>query len=467
MDELEEFEFRARAEAEAEAEAKRQPQKQSEPSDGSMWSSAAGWVGRQLSRVPAAIRGGVQALQTGDPRSNARNPIAMASRGFMDPDAVQTSGEMMARAGVSTEPKMQVWTPPPDAAIMARNMNLPPPLADTTYTTPAEEMGTAFDVLAPTGLEFVPPPLLRAMGASGRGMQRAGTEAIQSSLKPSRQLQNIPVPYNSENFLTPRPGAPEGGLASVMGKGRTMENIEALHDRLGTAQDALLQQMPEVDLLDAIANASRDIEEAISRGGNQALGLSARDAAGLRAEINHWSDAAERVSPSGTTNGVNARQFRGSLGHEARYNGSEATNARRVVAATIRERLNEQIGRLSPEFREIDRQFAETIPLRNALADALGREGNRYPIGLRTSMVIASGGASIPAELAKIATIEGTSRFAPQVALAKTGRAIANTAEAARPAQFVPIPLLQAAKFMRERDQERKQELPPFLQRPQ
>lgn len=411
------------------------------------------WVGRQASRLPGAIRGAVQAYQQNDAPAAAD----MALQGLKDPESVQSSGEMMARAGVSTEPKMQVKTPPPDAETQSAALgNLPPEVKramlgfgqkpDTSYTTPAEEAGAAFDMVAPSGLEFLPPAVTRMFGAAGKGMQKAGTESIQSSLKPSAKLLRSPVPYESQNFLKPRPGFPDG-LGSAMGKGKTLENLETYHQKLGDAQDAILNGIPQVDILQAVAQASQDVQDAISKGGNSALGLSARDAGALQSEIQHWADAAERVSPNGVTNGKNARQFRGSLGTEAKYNGSpESTNARRVVAATIRERLNEQFTQLSPEFRKLDREFAETIPLRNATADALGKEGNRYPIGLRTGMILATGGASIPMEMAKTALVEGSSRFAPQMATAKAGRAIAGAAEAAQPFEATPIPALMAAR---------------------
>jgi hypothetical protein len=470
-EELELLELEAEA-AQAEAPAPK-------PEDGVL-SRGVKWIGRQASRLPAAIRGGVQAIQGGDPRTAAtsRNPIVMAGRGFMDPESVQSPAQMMANAGVSTEPKMQVRAPTVDDQIMAHAKGLPPPIADTTYTTPAEEIGTAVDLMTPTGLELLPFPIRRAMAATGRRMERGGTSSIQSALKPSRQLRNAPSPYRSENFLTERPGAPEGGLASIRGKERTLENITEFHDRIGAAQDALLDNVLQVDLTEAIANAARDVNEAISRGGDQALGLSVRDAEPIRREIENWMQAASEVSPNGVTNGHNARQFRGSLAHEARYNGPETTNARRVVAATIRERLNETLGQLSPEFRALDRQFAETIPLRNAVADALGRTGNNYPIGLRTSMILATGGASIPMDLGKALLVEGTSNFPLAVATAKAGRSLSGRAAAVAPFETLPIPALQAARAtampenvvpfrMRNvAEGEDEQNLPPWARRP-
>lgn len=451
MTEAEELELLELEAEEAEAQATPAPTPQ-EPNK-SLLRRGAEWVGRQASRLPAAIRGGVQAYQSND----APGAAGMAVQGFMDPESVQSSGQMMANAGVSTEPKMQIKQPPPDAATQFAALgNLPPEVKEamlgfkaepeTTYTTQAQEYGNLFDAVAPSGLEFLPPGIRGMFGSAGKGMQKAGTASIQSSLKPASKLMKSPVPYESENFLKPRPGFPDG-LGSAMGKGKTLENLEAYHQKLGDQQDAILNQIPQVDILQAVAQAAQDVQDAISKGGNSALGLSARDAAALQSEIQHWADAAERVSPSGVTNGKNARQFRGSLGTEAKYNGSpESTNARRVVAATIRERLNEQFTQLSPEFRKLDREFAETIPLRNATAEALGKEGNRYPIGLRTGMILATGGTSIPLEMAKTALVEGSSRFAPQMATAKAGRAIAGAAEAARPLDFAGIPPLLAAR---------------------
>lgn len=449
MDENEEFEFRARAEAEA-AEPEPAPTPET-PKPGILHNVAEigkdvlGWVGKQMTRVPASIRGMAQAYQQGDPNQAAN----MAWQGLTNPESVQTSPEMMARFGADTAlTKQEIKSPPPDAKTQWANLgNLPDPLKEkllgfkmepeTTYTSTAQELGNAFDVLAPTGLEFLPPMFRGFAGRAGARAERAGTEAIQSSLKPSTALRNAPVPYESANFLTERPGAPNGGLGSALGKRHTLGNIQDFHERIGNAQDALLNRIPQVDLVQAIADAGQDVEHAIRNGGNHMLGISVRDADALRHELDQWIPAAQEVSPNGVTNGQNARNFRGSLAEEARYDHPDNTAPRRVVAATIRERLNEQLGQLSPEFRALDRQFAETIPLRNAVADALGREGNKYPIGLRTSMVIASHGASIPAELAKMALIEGTSRFGPQIALAKAGRMVQRGAEAS---QNLPIP---------------------------
>jgi hypothetical protein len=419
------------------------------------------FVSRQLNRVPAAIRGAVGAYQNKD----APGALDAAVSGFLEPDSAPTSPQIAAGFGASTEQNLPQYAAQSPYGGMALG-HLPPQLQQdqfkpTGYTSQADLIGGAMDLALPTGLEILPPLKAAAMARVGGGIQRSGTQAIQSSLKPSAALRRAPVPYDSEHFLTPRPGFPDG-LGSAMGKERTLENIETFHNTLGDAQDAILEQIPQVDILQSVADAANDVERAIAQGGNARLGLSARDANALRAEIQHWADAAERISPTGATTGANARQFRGSLGTEARYNGSaEATNARRVVAATIRERLNEQFTRLSPQFRDLDAQFAETIPLRNAVAEALGKEANRYPIGLRTGMVLATGGASIPAEMAKVALIEGTSRFAPQMAAAKTGRAIAGAANAGQNAMYASIPALMAARAagMPEEDEN----VPPYL----
>ena len=413
-------------------------------------------VGKLLTRVPGAIRGGIQGYQTND----AAGAADLAWQGFKDPESVQPASKMMERFGADTTQTAHIRTPPPGAEIEAKNMGLPAPKADTTYSSQAQDLGELFDNLAPTGAEILPPFIGRALGRFGGAAEHAGTEAIQSSLKPSRALRNSPVPYQSANFLTERPGAPDGGLGSALGKRRTLGNIQDFHERIGNAQDAILDGIPHVDLVQAIADASTDVEHAIAHGGNHMLGISVRDADALRHEVNQWLTAAQEVSPNGVTNGQNARNFRGSLAEEARYDHPDNTAPRRDVAATIRERLNEQLGQLSPEFRQLDRQFAETIPLRNAVADALGREGNKYPIGLRTSMVLASHGASIPAELAKMALIESTSRFGPQVAMAKAGRAAQQIGESAR-----NFPAYMAGAGTRDATQQ--QNLPPYLQRGQ
>lgn len=433
---------------------------QEKPAEQPFWQKALAKVGDLLGRVPAAIRGGVQAYQQND----APNAASMAFSGLKDPASVQSSPEMMAGFGADTTMKPSIKTPAPDAAITAKNMSLVPGSPewakavnpDTVYSSQAQDLGTAFDNLAPTGLEFLPPALGSMMKSIGGTAERMGVGAIPSALKPSKALREAPIPFKAENFFSDRAGAPEGGLASAMGKGKTLQNIQDFHEKIGNQQDQLLDKVPQVDLVQAISDASKDVEDAIAHGGNSKLGISVKDAPQLRNEISQWLPAAEEISPSGVTNGQNARNFRGSLANEARYDHPDNTAPARVVAATIRDRLNEQLGQLSPEFRDLDKQFSQTIPLRNAVADALGREGNKYPIGLRTSMVIASHGASIPAEIAKMALLEGSSRFGPQVALAKAGRSIGNTA--------APIANLPPWLSVAGRDAAQTQSLPPSLQ---
>lgn len=123
------------------------------------------WAGRQAARIPAAIRGGVQAYQ----EHNAPDAAAMAWRGLADPGSVQSSAQMMANFGADAEPsKPQIKTPAPGAQFNFKTKDFTPATSETSYTSPAQEMGTAFDVMAPTGLEMAL-PVLKVAGLLSRG----------------------------------------------------------------------------------------------------------------------------------------------------------------------------------------------------------------------------------------------------------------------------------------------------------
>ena len=100
-----------------------------------------GTVAYNLDRVPAAIRGGVQAYQTRDPYSAAD----MAWQGLKAPESVQTSPEMMARFGADTTNNIrQVRTPPPGTQFNFQTRDFTPAKSDTAYTNRAQDLGNAF-----------------------------------------------------------------------------------------------------------------------------------------------------------------------------------------------------------------------------------------------------------------------------------------------------------------------------------
>lgn len=413
------------------------------------------FLAKQLGRVPAAMRGYATGLKSSDQYSEAiPEALSQAGKGFMSPESVPSSAEAAAQFGAKTEQR------PTDVAF-STGPDTRPHQPRFVNSSQAEDLGALFDMIAPTGLEFLPPIFAQGMKKSGATARAAGVENIQGALKPSKALRESPSPYKGENLLKEYPGAPEGGLASMRGKGKTLENIEALHETLGDQQDAILKSIPRMDARTAVYNAQNLVDQALASGGDNAAGIGARDAQALQAELNYWRDYLKSISDqNGMVTGQMAKNLRSSLGSAAKYDKSASSNAKEVIAATIREELNQHFSKLSPEFRALDKQFAETIPLRNAMADAIGKEGNRYSIGLRTAMMLANP-ADLASEVGKIAMIEGSSRFAPNVMLAKGGRALENAGEAASELPVYPIP-----SFLRAAQEKRQQQntLPSFLQ---
>jgi len=166
--------------------AQQQPQEAPQPG---MLARGLGWVGQQMDRIPAGIRGYAEAIQTGD----AYNAPNRAWQGIKDPASVQTSEQMMERSGLSTAPRTTLRQPPPDAQtqwealgnvppeVKRRMLGFEPGKMDTGTTSNAKEAARLFDFVAPTGLELIP-------GAKG------AKAALQSErvMKPVAKLANLP-----------------------------------------------------------------------------------------------------------------------------------------------------------------------------------------------------------------------------------------------------------------------------------
>jgi hypothetical protein len=233
MDENEEFEFRARAEAEA-------AQKAAEPK--SLFDRGLSWVGRQLSRVPAAIRGTAQAYQNND----AYNAANLAWQGFKDPESVQSFETTYERAGVPN-------TPTPRQRLNPTTMQWESGIPKTEQTpggpdqgmSPglASGLGYTTDALAPTGLEGL--PLFLSLGTKLTGKTvtgvaqaaaktadaiRGGNEA-ESILEGARQgLKNYGARQAAkvDEVLNPKL-APDAGRYKAIGQALGMTPEELAH----------------------------------------------------------------------------------------------------------------------------------------------------------------------------------------------------------------------------------------------
>ena len=421
MDENEEFEFRARAEAEAD--------KNKSPSIGSRIAQAGlnglGVVNNFLSKwISGPVQGATQAIQDKQPGQILPNML----KGFENPESVQPASKAFARMGVSDveQPASTVLPSGPNASFS--------PVGGGKNPSTAELLGNLFqmganplNLLPAAGEVPVLGKLLSKAGdivsdvtkIPGKAVEDFGKSVTESAIKPNKVLKRGPSPFNIENLFSDRPNV--NGDLSALSKSKTLDNISDYHDQLGQQQDAILQTMPKVNLNGSISQAEQQINQALAKGGSAALGISGRDATALKNEIQEWKNYAGDISNNGWVDGETAKNFRGSLADAAKYDQTASSNAKRVVAATVRENLNDQIGNISPEFRAIDKQFSETIPLRNALADATKREANKYPIGLRDAMVLANP-STLPAKAAELALIKGTSTFPAGVALTKLGK---------------------------------------------
>jgi hypothetical protein len=139
----------------------------------SLFERGISWLGTQLSRVPAAIRGTAQAYQDND----AYNAANMAWQGFKDPESVQSFEKTYERAGVPNTPTPRMRLDPktmklvpgiPDAERVQAGLN---PDGSIKFASPEQGMspglasglGYVTDAAAPTGLEGL--PIFLALGA--------------------------------------------------------------------------------------------------------------------------------------------------------------------------------------------------------------------------------------------------------------------------------------------------------------
>lgn len=412
----EEFEFRARAEEEERASSSRGEAEAATVGPGNM-ARLGQFVGRQMERFPAAIRGGVQAYQKND----ANQAANLALQGFLNPESVQTTPAMMAGFGASTAPKIQVKTPPAGTQFNFKTRDFTPAKPETTYTTQAQEFANLVDLLMPTGAEVIG-PLGKFVKGSGKVLESAALKGIEGAMKVPKNLKKLSFAPTPQGLFKPRFGFPEG-VASKLGNQKTLENLVELHGNLGEMADRVLSNIPKINLNGAIVQAEKEVAKAIKEGGNRAQGISRKDTDALLNELAFWKDDAKKIGSRGWVTGQEMKNYRGSLMDAAKYDRPVKNNAESIIAATIHEKINKQLDNLSPEFRKLDRQFAETIPLRNAIAEATGREANKYPIGLRTGFMLAHP-STMASGLAKAAIVEGTSRMAPLVTAKRLGERV-------------------------------------------
>lgn len=232
------------------------------------------FVGRQLERVPAGIRGYTEAIQTGD-SYNAPNK---ALQGFLEPESVQTSAEMMGRFGADTAMnKPQIKTPPPDAQtqwnalgnmpdeIKAKILGFRPGVKDTSYTSTAQELGNLYDFAAPTGLELIPGAKMALK--AGRGTAKAGAKQLTKAAEKS-----ILEKYSMAKAMK---------MAPTMGSGKEIQAVEEASKAIENAPSFVADKLREHDLLynpgKANFNLQRDLKKYGEQIGATVADMKARD----------------------------------------------------------------------------------------------------------------------------------------------------------------------------------------------
>lgn len=257
---------------------------------------------------------------------------------------------------------------------------------------------------------------------SGQLQDKGGRVIMTAALKPSKQLRDS----RGSNFdianLVKR------DFQSVFGPGKALEKIAAFQDDIESQMSQQIQQIPKVNIGGAISSARAKLEMELKQGANRDITKQIRD--GLK----YWDEqASEMTGRSGAARfvaGPKARDFRASLGRAAQYDrmNNTMTPGGALAAAVIRNELNAQIGRLrgGQQFRALDQEMAQTIPVRTAIEDAMGRQGNNYPMGMRESIAAAAAvAAGNPAAAVSLpAMIALSSRFGAGSGMFNAGRSL-------------------------------------------
>lgn len=254
--------------------AQQQPQEAPQPG---MLARGAAWVGQQMDRIPAGIRGYAEAIQTGD----AYNAPNRAWQGMKDPASVQTSEQMMGRAGLSTEKNVPSYAATNPYGGMAMPYTKENPVMPG-YTSRAEQAGQAFDFLAPTGLELLPALKYGAKGVKGAA-KYGGKKLTQAAEKSILEKYSM---------------AQARKLAPSMGSGKAIQVVDDAQNVIGDASKIMADKLREHDLLynpgKANFNLQRDLKAYGKQIGETVQEMKARDVSvNLQKVLNDY--AGERV----------------------------------------------------------------------------------------------------------------------------------------------------------------------------
>ncbi len=250
---------------------------------------------------------------------------------------------------------------------------------------------------------------------------KLGEGTMRLALDPSKKNLNAGFDLHNLN---------ENNIPAALTKKATLDKLENFHNALENKSSAIVAKIPKVDLQAPISEAEKTFQAAFDEGKL----LDYKD--DIEKALKTWNQRALDLSANKPTavsgldelavDGTKARGFRSSLGSASKYDKSNpsGTTGTQIAAREIRDNLNNQFSELSPEFRAIDKQFAQTIPIRNAIADKLKMEGNKFPLSFRSTLALVSHASPIT-KAAEIGALELPRNFTVGAGLNKIARATA------------------------------------------
>lgn len=409
------------------------PVDQTQPASG----GALAFVGRQLQRVPAAIRGSIEGLQD---MESPLGPTRKAIQGFKDPNSVQTFGKAFERMGVPNQPspamkqnRLGRWEPGiPDAERQQDGRNPDGSIrfkgqGQRQNMGAADALGTLADVAAPTGLEILPAAKLA----------QVMTKATAGKLAPKAQAAANRI---QQTVLRPRAGDWNSGakienIPKYGIQGGVDEVIQGADDQIKTASANLRQAIQS----GADEGASVDLYAAIDRA-KAKLAKEGKadlvDAMGPAfAKFRRWAgvEAQRGTRGVGEADLMSGQEFKQMMGTHGAWEKTAAAKNMGIsqgekyqsqAAQAVYLELKEAIEAAAPEgVRELNKTLSDLIPIRNAAVYRKIVADRNNPIGISDMMsamtAVGNGGAG--------AAMLAATRFTKSGLGAKTMYSVANS----------------------------------------
>lgn len=249
------------------------------------------------------------------------------------------------------------------------------------------------------------PGLSAGLRPMKKGMQKTADKIMEGVLKPKKKLtQSIGSKFEVKNIW-------KHGLDSPMGISTMEKNVKRHMKGLGTEYERALKTIPKdarIDVDGALAEAKKELAEEIS------AGKYANEYIGVEKGIKYWDDYLESVGKREATV-KDALGIRSGVGKMAKYDKLDPNMLKGVDIASAKfyEKINKKLD-FYPQIRKVDKKYAESIPLQEAIEDAAPRirKGfiqslNDNPALLTMMMGGGLGGATGGATGAMVGTIPG------------------------------------------------------------